>query len=73
MTDETNESGGETTETLPVVEVDGIRKAIQELPEGTKERAAWEEIGEGKITREAFRDLWLEIRVPATKKPQGKK
>lgn len=62
---ETNESNGEKTEKRPSVEE--IRTAIRGLPQGTKERVAWEELGEGNISREAFRDLWLEIRVPGTR------
>lgn len=49
-----------------------IRKAIASLPSGTKEKDAWDKLGEGKkIPRHEFRDLWLEIRVPTTKKPEA--
>lgn len=50
-----------------------IREAVKKLPAGTKERIAWEQIGEGNVSREAFRDIWLEERVPTTKKPETAK
>lgn len=48
---------------------DDIRKTLEELAAGTKEQAAWQSHGEGKMSRETFRNLWLEIRVPK-KTPQ---
>jgi hypothetical protein len=48
----------------PVRPIEDIRKVLADLPAGTKERTAWEQHGEGHLSREAFRDLWLEIRVP---------
>lgn len=50
--------------------VEDIKKAIDELPPGAKEQHAWQEIGEGNIAREVFRDLWLQTRVKPKPKPQ---
>lgn len=38
---------------------DNLRAALKALPEGTKERQAFEEHGQG-YTREEFREFWLE-------------
>lgn len=67
-----DESNGEKTTTEPVGG-DSIREQIKQLPAGTKERVAWEELGEGKISREEFRDLWLAERVPAPEKSEATK
>lgn len=65
-----DESNGEKTATEPVG-VESIREQVKQLPPGTKERVAWEELGEGKISREEFRDIWLQERVSAKKKPEA--
>lgn len=63
------------TETPDTTKPDDLRQAIEALPKGAKESAAWTELGAGNenITREAFRDLWLEIRVPKkSQEPRAK-
>lgn len=44
---------------------------IKKLPEGTKERAAYEELGTG-VSREEFREEWLTHRLGVSVQPPAK-
>lgn len=72
MSEDKHESGGAKAENDPVLSLDALKEKIKRLAPGTKERLAWEELGaKAPVTREQFRDLWLEIRCrPAA--PQAK-
>lgn len=67
----THEAFGEVPKEKPVKSVEDIRAVLAGLPQGTKERDAWAKHGEGNVSREDFRDLWLEIRIPK-KTPEKK-
>lgn len=67
--DQPDASSGATETAKPVRTVEEIRKALAQLPEGTKERIAWEEHGQGHVSREVFRNLWLDVRVPKKTAP----
>ena len=65
-----NESGGATETAKPVLDLENLKREIEQLAPGTKERIAWEKLGaKAQVTRVQFRDLWLAIRCP--KKPKA--
>lgn len=74
-TEPTHETSGETqaVKAKPSpnrkLSVDEIKAKLEELPEGAKEQAAWQELGEGNLSHLEFRKLWLAIRCP--KKTKG--